>query len=227
MTDKPLPRPREESELIELLHSIDAEAPPRLHQQVRSMVEERPRRRAPLTGGLGLRLGLGGAAVAGAVVALAIALGSSGAGGLSLTEASAVTLRAATLPPPAESRRDRAQLTASVDGIAFPYWGERFGWRQDGSRVDRIGGRTIETVFYGDGRGHRVGYAIVAGTPAPAIAAGSSSWRGGTRYRLARIGGVEVITWTRSGRLCVVSGRGVAPATLLTLASWGERASAA
>jgi hypothetical protein len=220
------PRPRDDAELAELLRSIDVAAPQHLHERVEAMVGERSNRaaRAPgAIGGLRLRLGAAATALAAAAAALALALSGSG-GGLSLQQASAVTLRPATMAAPRESHSDRTHLTAAVEGVSFPYWGERFGWRSDGSRVDRVGGRTFKTVFYSDGRGHRIGYAIVAGTPAPPVgSAGRVELIGGTAYRLGLAGGVEVVTWTRDGHLCVVSGRGVSGAKLLALASWGQQ----
>ena len=73
--------------------------------------------------------------------------------------------------------------------MPFPYWEERFGWRSTGARNDRIGGRAVTTVFYADGRGHRIGYAIVAGPRAPSISGGVVRWRNGTAYRLLRQNG--------------------------------------
>jgi hypothetical protein len=109
--------------------------------------------------------------------------------------------------------------------VSFPYWKESFGWRSTGARVDRIGGRSVQTVFYADASGRRVGYAIVGGKPPLSTGGGQALWRDGREYRLLRINGVQAIVWLRSGRLCVVSGRGVDGAMLLALASWhdGER----
>lgn len=227
--DDRINRPRNEDEVAELLSSIDVSAPAHLHERIAAMVAEPPKtgvrasRSGVAFGGPRLRLGAAGTALAALVVALVLALSGSGGSGLSLQQASAVTLRAATLPAPAESSSERGQLAASVDGVSFPYWGKRFGWRSDGSREDRIGKRTIRTVFYSDGAGKRVGYAIVAGTPAPRVSGGTVAWRGGTAYRLHEVNGAEVVTWTRDGHLCVVSGRGVEGRTLLALASWDDR----
>jgi hypothetical protein len=229
MTDTHPPPPDDEARLIELVRSIDVEAPRHLQDAIETMVAEAQRRHAGRIragAGLRLRVGAAGAALTAAAVALVLALSGSGSDGLSLSQAAAMTLKGATLAAPAESRRDRAELTAAVDGIAFPYWGERFGWHSAGSRIDRVGGRTVRTVFYSDARGRRVGYAIVAGTPAPRIAAGAVRWRSGTEYRLTRLHGAEVVAWTRDGRLCVISGRGVDGATLLALASWDDKTSA-
>jgi hypothetical protein len=110
----------------------------------------------------------------------------------------------------------------AVDGVAFPYWGDRFGWRASGARVDHIDGRTVTTVFYTDARGRRVGYAIVAGTPAPVASGGRVVWREGTPFRVTRENGAPIVTWVRDGHLCVVSGEGMGGATLLRLASWDD-----
>jgi hypothetical protein len=87
-------------------------------------------------------------------------------------------------------------------------------------RTDTLAGRSARTVYYTDAAGRRVGYTIVSGLPAPAAAGGKKEWRDGTEYRLIRVAGVPTVVWLRDGRLCVVSGRGVAGSTLVTLASW-------
>jgi hypothetical protein len=225
MTDNPIPRPRDEEALVELLHSIDEPAPGRLHARVEAMVAEHSERPVTLREALaGARLRLGALAAAGAAVgvAVALALGGPGGGGPSFSQAAAVTLRPATLPAPGENPSDQAQLSASVDGVAFPYWQDKFGWRSSGSREDIVGGRHVRTVFYTNGKGQRVGYAIVSGTPAPGVPGGEERWREGTVYHLSTAGGAHVVTWKRDGRLCIVAGYGVAPQKLLTLASWHD-----
>jgi hypothetical protein len=158
------------------------------------------------------------------LVALGIVVGLSGSSStLSVRDASKTTVRAATGRPPAESSSDRRELAAAVDGVSFPYWGAHFGWRATGSRTDRVDGRTITTIFYGNRRGQRVGYAIVAGTSPAQTSGGVVSMRDGTPYRLLTVNGTAVVSWLRQGHLCVVSGRGVDGATLLRLASWDER----
>ena len=110
-----------------------------------------------------------------------------------------------------------------MEGVAFPYWQEAFGWRSVGARSDRIGGRAVTTVFYANGGGQRIGYAILAGPPPP-LRGGAVTWRANTPYRLLHAGGMEVIAWLRGGHLCVISGRGVDVPTLLRLASWRNAA---
>ena len=175
------------------------------------------------------RLAVAGAAALAAVGAvLAVALpGGEGGSALTPNAAAALALSPATLPAPRESASNRSELTASVGGVAFPYWKERFGWRGSGARGDRLGGRAVTTVFYSNPSGQRVGYAIVAG-PAPASGGGTVVERWGVSYRLSARDGANVIVWRRGGHLCVMAGRGVSPRTLLALASWGsERAHAA
>jgi hypothetical protein len=236
MTDR---RPQTESELVEYVRVIDVPAPDSLHREVESLIAARSRlaRRGRLTGSSGggvrplvpaRRLAAVGALAAVAAAAAAIAsISGGGASGLSLREASALTLRPATASAPTENMSNHTQLHASVDGVSFPYWGERFGWRSTGSRTDRVGGRTVTTVFYAEAGGRRIGYAIVAGTPAPRSTGGAVAWREKTPYRLLSENGTPVVTWLRNGHLCVVSGRGVSSATLLQLASWGDGRSVA
>jgi hypothetical protein len=210
------PHSHTESELVELVRCADVRAPESLHRQIEDLVGER--RRPFVTRRLAWTMAA--AATAGATVA---ALTGGGAPALSLRQASALTLRPATMAAPSESHEHGAQLAATVDGIPFPYWGGRLGWRSTGARSDRIAGRAVRTVFYADSRGQRVGYAIVAGASPPRLSGGVVAWRGGVPYRLLVENGSHVVTWLRSGRLCVVSGRGVSSATLLRLASWVQR----
>jgi hypothetical protein len=135
--------------------------------------------------------------------------------------AAALTLSPATMTAPAEDAAHRAQLAASVDGVSFPYWGERFGWRGSGARSDRLAGRSVMTVFYSNAEGRRIGYAIASGH-APVTHGGTVIERWGISYRVLSQGGATVVSWQRAGHLCVVSGRGVSAHTLLSLASWGS-----
>ncbi len=228
MTELPPHVDDEQRRIAELVRSFDTPAPESLHRRIESLVathQDRPfARRASRSRRLS-PLGIAGAgAVAVAVVAIAIAmgLGNSATSTLSPSQAAAPTLRVATLPAPSESATHHAQLAVAVDDVPFPYWKDPFGWRSTGARRDRIGGRSVTTVFYTNGSGQRIGYAILAGTPAPRIGGGAIAWRGGVPYRLLTSNGVAVVTWLRNGHLCVVSGHGVSSATLLRLASWSD-----
>jgi hypothetical protein len=243
MSRRPTEIDSEQRRIADLLSSFDAPAPESLHRRVEALVAAResrahgehttsgdrgsvaraPRRRPFSAGGFAA---VGVAAVAVVAIAIAVAF-SGGSHALSLRQAAAPTLRAATLPAPAESRADHAQLTAAVGSVRFPYWGERFGWHSTGTRGDRIDGRAVTTVFYADAAGRRIGYAILAGTPAPRISGGKVTWRGGVPYRVLSENGTAVVTWQRDGHLCVMSGRGVSSATLLKLAGWSDRGASA
>jgi hypothetical protein len=227
MTDSP--RPRDESELVELIRSIDVTAPPRLHDRVEALVagRERTARGGVAIAGLRLRLGAAATALAAAAAGLTIALSGSGSAALSLAQASAATLRPATMAAPHESRSEDGTLTAAVDGVPFPYWQDHFHWRSTGSRSDELAGRRTLTVFYSDSRGDSVGYSILAGTAPRLHDQGQVHWRGGSPYSLGRAGGAEVVTWKRDGHLCVIAGYGVSGAQLLALASWDEHSASA
>jgi hypothetical protein len=214
--------PKTESEIVELVRSIDVRAPQELHRQIDALVAERgtgTRRRGPLA----LRWGLTGVATACAIV-LVLVLGLSGGASapLSLRAAVALTLRPATMPAPAHSPSDGARLAADVEGVPFPYWGDSFGWRSTGERTDRVGGRSVVTVFYAGAHHQWLGYAIVAGSPAPRVGGGVLVRRGAVSYRLLGVGAARVVTWLRDGRLCVLAGHGVSAATMLALASWHD-----
>ncbi|HXC45624.1 MAG TPA: hypothetical protein VNU24_03395 [Solirubrobacteraceae bacterium] len=219
----------EQQRIARLVRSFDAPAPQSLHRRIELLVDgnrDFRRRSWPLGHLLASPVLAGaGAIVVVVAVAIAIAVGSGGSGGgtsaLSVGQAVAPTLSAATLPAPRESLAHNAQLEATVDGVPFPYWGERFGWHSTGARAERIKGHVVKTVFYANSGGQRVGYAIFAGAQQPG-ADGVVAWRGGVAYRLFDEHGVAVVMWMRDGHLCVVSGRRVSRATLLRLASWGK-----
>jgi hypothetical protein len=232
MSDPHTPTGRDQAKherVAELVRAVDVRAPEQLHRRVQEMVASSaaPRQRAR-GGALGWRLRPTLAAmVVAAVVGATIALLTGGVQrqqGPSVSAASRLTLSAATTGAPHESSAHAAQLDVAVDGVAFPYWEERLGWRATGTRTDTIGGRSVTTVFYSGPRARRVGYAIVGGTPAPAASGGTVVWQGGVAYRLRRMHGAPVVTWERHGRLCVLSGRGVNDATLVRLASWTQGA---
>ena len=223
---------RAETELVEFVRSIDVRAPQSLHDQVQALVADASRRkgrrwmgrrRSPARASYAFA-----AALAAAVAAIAIAIGLSGGGnGSFIRQASALTLDRATAAAPSENPHRSGQLTAAVEGVAFPYWEDRFGWRSTGTRSDHVNGRAVTTVFYADRHGRQIGYAIVHGTPAPKQDRGGIALRGGTRYRVLQLHGATVVSWLRDGHLCVLAARGVDGATLLALASWQERGTAA
>jgi hypothetical protein len=208
-----------EDELIEFVRTIDVRAPESLHASVQSLIATRTRRRGR-SFGAAPRAALAGGAIAAVVLALVLSLGGGARSNPSVRQTAALTTLPATAGAPPKSHTGRAELTAAVDGVAFPYWEDALGWRATGTRTDRVGGRPVTTVFYADHAGAQVGYAIVGGLPAPNVAGGTTASVRGIRYRLLSENGAAVVTWLRDGRLCVISGRGVDASTLLHLASW-------
>lgn len=180
---------------------------------------QRGRATSRRSGRLALAGGLAVALVA--AVAVALSLGSGGTSGATLHEFAALGARPATLGAPAK-RPQRPQLMVSVDGVAFPYWEDQFGWRASGVRTDTVAGHPVKTVFYHNASGATIAYSIVAGA-APHVGGsplGSAAWRGGVRYSLLNVGGAPAIVWQRSGHLCVLTGHGTNAHALLALASW-------
>ncbi len=228
MSEQPHPP---EFELIERIRSVDVRAPEALHERVAALVAERTERRR-----WGLRprprrpafAGALAAAVGAAAILVAIAVFGGGGGTAPtptiLRSASTLTLGGATAGAPRENRMRRGELLADVEGVAFPYWEESFGWRATGARSGTIAGRPVTTVYYTNGNGARIGYAIIGGSPPPRLSGDQVRWLDGTDYRVLELGGQRAVVWLRSGRLCVVSGRGVDASTLLRLASWHEGA---
>jgi hypothetical protein len=221
--------PHSEAEIVELIRSIDVRAPQELHTHVQELVAASSPKgeRAPAVSGRRptVRLGLfaGVPALAAAVIAiLVVSLAGGGSSGspLTLEKAVALTLRPPTMAAPDENPKDGTQLMVSVDGVAFPYWEQSFGFRATGERMDQVDGRRVTTVFYADDQHNWVGYAIIGGTPPPPVNGGTVIVRDGTAYHLTSSYGARVVTWLRGGRQCVVAGHGVGDGTLLALASW-------
>lgn len=228
-----------EEQIAKLAASV--KAPESLHERVQEMVEQaeagthKGRRRSAVrrwsTGAWGpvtwspARFGLAATAAAGlAAAAIGVGLSGGGSSGLTVEKAAALTLRPATMAAPRESPANHAQLETSVEGVAFPYWRERFGWRSAGARVDEVAGRSVTTVFYTDRAGRWIGYAIASGR-SPQLTGGTVRWSSrGIPYSVSTQDGATVVAWPRKGHLCVVSGRGVDTSTLLRLAGWRSSA---
>jgi len=228
MTDKP-----KHTDLDIAALTASVKAPESLHRRIREMVDEAEqahrseRRGRRPTSSWRLRVGGAAALASAAAAVLALAL-SGGDGPLTVQRAVALTLDRATAPAPLESRTHSSQLDVAVDGLAFPYWRERFGWRSSGARSDNVGGRVVTTVFYSDRASRRIGYAIVSGpAPSTASAGGTVTWSRGVPYRVSRLAGATVVSWPRAGHLCVIAGRGVERTTLLRLAGWSDPHAAA
>ncbi len=128
----------EQRQAVAMMAAVDVRAPAGLHREIEAMLA--PGRERQARGGRAFwrprfGLALGAAATATAVVAVVIALSGGGSSRLDVQQTAALALSPATTHAPAESKAHKSQLAASVDGVAFPYWKERFGWRSSwGSR---------------------------------------------------------------------------------------------
>lgn len=196
------------------LRGLSVEAPASLKTRIAAETAT-PRRRARRR-----RLALGGA-LAGAVAAaalVAVLVLPSGSETPTVREAS----RLAERPPTGAIAVDPSNpklLAANVEGVPFPNWSKQFGWRQAGTRSDRIGDRDARTVLY-EHDGKRIAYTILSGAGIAAPSDASTARRNGVTLHSLADGGRRVVTWWRNGRTCVLSASNVGDRELLKLASW-------
>jgi hypothetical protein len=166
-----------------------------------------------------------GALAAAVVTALAMVLAfarpSGDPGPPSIVETASLALREPALPAPARDARTPALLRASADGVRFPNYAHGgLGWRAEGQRHARRGGRELVVVSYRHGRDVHAGYAIV-GRPALRLAAdGPTVVRNGLRFAVLHEAGATIVTWRRSGRTCVLASRDASVEALLRIAAW-------
>jgi anti-sigma factor RsiW len=182
--------------------AASVEAPFELRRRVDSL-GTMPRRRRPRWRPLAALAGLA------AAVVLALVLATSG-GSPTVDGVLADTGRA---PAAAVSPSGGPLLPVEIEGVRFPDYEEKFGWRAVGQREDEIDGRKVRTVFYARGRG-RVTYSIVAGD-ALAEPSGRDVAAEGTRLRVI---GNGAVTWRRRGHTCVMEGPALR--TVAELAGW-------
>jgi hypothetical protein len=157
-------------------------------------------------------------ALAGAVAAaVLLAVVLAGPSGPTLQDAAAFGLQAPTAPAPAARGK---LLEASQDGIAFPEWGVKFGWKATGVHRGEIDGRPATTVYY-EKEGKTLAYTIVGGDALDVPDDAKSVTVEGTPVHLFRTDdGRPAATWERGGRTCVLAGAGVPDAKLSELAGW-------
>ncbi len=170
-----------------------------------------------------LQAGAAVALAAAAVVAVVLVLtGGSGTptAAPTLLQASSAGVRPSTQPPPPQSRHNPNLLAASAAGIAFPYWGDRFGWHTTGARTDTLAGRTVTTVFYTHRGAGRVWYSIVSGAALPVPVGSATVERHGVSFHVVRAANPTVVTWREAGHTCVLTARAVNAGTLVHLAAW-------
>lgn len=195
---------------LETVRGAAVPAPAGLRARVEA---ERAHRRRPVGAAAGLA-----AAAAGAGLLVLLLMSGGAPEAPSVARAAELAARGPSAGPP--PRYDDAPLLdREVGGIRFPRWEERFGWRASGLRTDRLGERSVATVYYSR-TGRRIGYTIVDGLALEPPVQGGRATRAGTQLRYFRDGGRTVVTWRRRGRTCILSGPGVSARTLIELAAW-------
>lgn len=153
-----------------------------------------------------------GAGLAAAAAAVVVALVFLGGGGLTVEDAAALAAK-----PPTEAvtqdPRTPQLLREDVEGVRFPDYAAKFGWRAVGERSDVVDGRDVRTVFY-EKDGKRIAYSIVAGDPLDRPD-GDRVSREGVAFTVFYDDGV---TWERQGHTCVLTGADAD--TLAELGAW-------
>ncbi|MDQ6750460.1 MAG: hypothetical protein M3Z33_06910 [Actinomycetota bacterium] len=205
----------EQQRAVDTVRAVAGPAPASLRERIGD--QRRHGAHHARRGRLRLATGLGGA-LAAAVVVLVLLLPGGAPGGPTIVQAAGLTMRGPSALAPTRSDGSRRVSTA-VDGIAFPYWGDAFGWEASGARSDRLGGRRATTVFY-DKAHQRIGYTIVSGTALAVPRGVRADMRQGIAFRSFRRGTGLILTWRRAGHTCVLTGERVPLESLLALAAW-------
>jgi anti-sigma factor RsiW len=170
---------------------------------------------------LALGGGLAGAAAA-AVLAVVLVL-SSGSESPTVVEGARLAERPSTGAVAVDPSNPKL-LAANVEGVPFPNWSKKFGWRQAGIRSDGLGDRDARTLLY-EHAGKRIAYTIISGDGIAAPSDATTTTRNGVNLHSLSDRGRRVVTWWRDGRTCVLSASNVGNRELLKLASWkGEGA---
>ena len=156
------------------------------------------------------------AGAAAAAVLLAVVFAGPG-GGPTLQAAAAFGAQPATGPAPAAEGK---LLAADQDGVAFPEWGVKFGWKATGVRRGEIDGRDATTVYY-EQQGKTIAYTIVGGDALDGPDDAKTITAEGTPVEIFRTGdGLPAATWERDDHTCLLTGAGVPDAKLAELAGW-------
>src|SRR5215208_5719767 len=205
---------RQDHALNLLRGTTDTGAPARLRAQV-ERAHDRGRSRDSR------RFRIGGTVVAvaaAAVLALVLVLPGAVSGGPSVATAAELAEKPPTQPAPGMTTTPQL-LAADVDGVPFPNYAAKFGWKPVGAREDDPSGRGTTTVFYEKG-GRTIAYTIVSGDALDPPSDARTTKRGGVEYRAFRSGSRDVVTWERDGHTCVISGKDTPSAELVSLADW-------
>lgn len=153
------------------------------------------------------------------VVAVVVVLSLGGPAGPSVGQAAEIARLPANEPTPARDQATPALLEKGVEGVSFPDWSKKFGWRPEGARTDRLDGRRAETVFYTH-HGHRIGYTVISGEPLGPPEGAQTISRNGVEIHRYMDGDRTVVTFERGGLTCILSGHVIHADTPLKLAAW-------
>jgi anti-sigma factor RsiW len=195
-------------------------APPGLRARVEA--ERRPTR--PLSWPIGrLLIPAGVATAAAALLVVVLLLAGGPARAPAVNEIADLGARPSLAPPASADPVRPALLTLRAAGLPFPNL-RTLEWRVVGAREDAVRGRPTTTAFY-ERHGRRIAYTIVSGHALEPPDGGRRIVRSGITFVGFERGGRQVITWTRRGHTCVLSGPGTRQAALLKLASWTGKGS--
>ena len=152
----------------------------------------------------------------------------------------AAAARGSTEPAPPADTDQRGLLALTLDRQAFPDW-TSLGWRADGLRRDRIGGRAVVTVEYAGAGDRRLTYSLVEGTAPVALGTPDGSYQRenvlGAKIEVSFISGGSAVrgetevpgpgsiiaAFQRNGRTVVLTSNRVdqqQARTMLKLANW-------
>jgi anti-sigma factor RsiW len=206
---------RQDAALSALRATADSGAPARLRAQV-----ERRRDRSRAKATRRPRIAIGGAVAATAVVVIALVaiVPGAGSGNPTVADAAGLARNAPSQPAPGVVP-GTPLLRENVDGVSFPDYAAKFGWKPVGAREDSAAGRATQTVYYMKGT-RTIAYTIVSGPALDPPPDAQSTKRGAVEYRTFRAGGRIAVTWEREGHTCVLSSTSARPAELVTLGDW-------
>jgi hypothetical protein len=180
---------------LALIAAATLKAPPDLRKRVEELEAARPNARAPWR--IWSRRRVFPAVAVGLAATVIAFLALVSGRGPSVDDVFALALRPATAP---------ALTNQPFEGVRFPEYDR---WRATGTRIDTVHGRRVRTVFY-ERDGRTIAYAVIAGPPLEK----------GALRALHGPGDQIAVTWTRSGRTCVIVGSGVGAQALARMAVW-------
>jgi hypothetical protein len=193
----------EQRAAVAAIRALDLPAREQLHARVRW--EPAPRRSGPVVAG--------GLAAAVALALLVLLLVPRGEEAPSVLAVARLAERGPAAAPP---------RSPALEGVPFPDYERRFGWRATGMRSDAPEGRATRTIFYTRGA-RRLAYSIVSGGALAWPRAARRAVRDGVPLHHLRRGRTTIVTWLREGHTCVLTANGVSRAELLRLAAWEGR----